>query len=59
MSSLAKARFYEFHDYEINALYDYLIARKTLVPWTKKQRADFNAGATRTDAPPAHKPPPN
>lgn len=55
MSPLAFSRFRKFHDYEVNALYDYLIARKTLRPWTKEQRAAF-------DAKPAEKPsarPPN
>jgi len=47
MSPLAKARFHEFHDYEVNALYDYLVARKTLVPWTKEQRAAFNRGSDK------------
>ncbi|MGN6149231.1 MAG: c-type cytochrome [Rhizomicrobium sp.] len=53
MSPLAKARFREFHDYEVNALYDYLIARKTLVPWTKEQRAAFNANSGADVKPPA------
>jgi hypothetical protein len=52
MSPLAKARFHEFHDYEINALYDYLVARKTLVPWTKEQRAKFNANVETDVKPP-------
>lgn len=45
MSPLARARFRYFHDYEVNALYDYLIARKTLPAWTKEQRAEFNQNA--------------
>jgi len=52
MSPLAKARFRAFHDYEVNALYDYLIARKTLVPWTKEQRAEFNANSGTDVKPP-------
>lgn len=43
MSPLAFSRFHFFHDYEVNALYDYLIARKTLPAWTKEQRAAFDA----------------
>jgi len=42
MSRLAKTRFHHLHDYEVNALYEYLIARKTLPPWTKEQRAAFD-----------------
>ena len=53
MSPLARARFRYFHDYEVNAIYDYLIARKTLVPWTKEQRAEFDAGTGKAVAPPA------
>jgi cytochrome c553 len=45
MSPLARARFRYFHDYEVNALYDYLVARKTLPAWTKEQRAEFNDSA--------------
>lgn len=56
MSPLAKARFHAFHDYEINALYDYLVARKTLVPWTKEQRAEFNAGTRKDLVPPPRQP---
>lgn len=47
MSPLAKTRFHHFHDYEVNALYNYLIARKTLPPWTKEQRAAFDAGLSK------------
>jgi len=45
MSPLALARFRYFRDYEVNAIYDYLIARKTLPAWTKEQRAKFNESA--------------
>ena len=51
MSPLAHARFRYFHDYEVNALYDYLIARKTLPAWTKEQRAAFNASAGQKHPP--------
>jgi mono/diheme cytochrome c family protein len=51
MSPLAKARFRYFHDYEVNAIYDYLIARKTLVAWTKEQRAQFNRSSGQKPAP--------
>ena len=52
MSPLARARFRYFHDYEVNAIYDYLIARKTLVQWTKEQRAEFDAGTGKAVPPP-------
>ncbi|HEY7978077.1 MAG TPA: c-type cytochrome [Rhizomicrobium sp.] len=54
MSPLARARFRYFHDYEVNAIYDYLLARKTLPAWTKEQRAEFNesAGKKPTAPPP-------
>ena len=55
MSPLARARFHYFHDYEVNALYDYLIARKTLTPWTKEQRKDFNDNPTKNNPAPAKK----
>jgi len=55
MSPLARARFRYFHDYEVNALYDYLIARKTLVPWTKEQRAEFNQSTGDKKLPPDRK----
>mgnify|MGYP001548769985 FL=1 len=42
MSPLAFKRFRNFHDYEVNAIYDYLVARRTLTPWTKEQRAQFD-----------------
>jgi cytochrome c553 len=51
MSPLARARFRYFHDYEVNAIYDYLIARKTLPAWTKEQRAEFNESAGQKPAP--------
>jgi cytochrome c553 len=53
MSPLARARFRYFHDYEVNAIYDYLIARKTLVPWTKEQRAEFNDNPVKNNPAPA------
>lgn len=55
MSPLARARFRYFHDYEVNALYDYLIARKTLPAWTKEQRAEFNEGAGQKPTAPSLK----
>ena len=59
MSPLARARFRAFHDYEVNAIYDYLIARKTLVPWTKEQRAAFNQNTGKKVPPPAPRPEPH
>jgi mono/diheme cytochrome c family protein len=55
MSPLARARFRYFHDYEVNALYDYLVARTTLPAWTKEQRAEFNEGAGQKHAAPEPK----